>query len=177
MSCINIKQGGSWVAAQPYIKVAGVWEQATSVWVKAAGVWEEISCNGTIVAPAGLWQSDADPTSPYYASAGFRFNTDGTYSKRNATGSGDGWEANSGNWLSGGSAANFDIKWTTTSGGPPTGGPVASWLNMGTVRSVSLTRTTTGSQGWNADIEIRNASTLTVVYTGTHVIYVENGTG
>tara|TARA_B110000503_G_scaffold49068_1_gene79735 strand:+ start:4785 stop:5303 length:519 start_codon:yes stop_codon:yes gene_type:complete len=172
MSCIKIKQGGNWVAAQPYIKVANVWEQATSVWVKADGVWEEISCNGTIVAPATLNQTDINFNSP--ASAGWRFNTDGTLSKRTSA---LGWTSAGSNWLSGGSSSDYDILWTTTSGSITGGGPIGSWQSLTTSKEIYVNAVSAPSDGgWIGSVKIRQASTLNVVYTGSHNIYAENQT-
>ena len=168
MSSINIKQGGNWVTAQPWVKVTGTWRQVNSVWVKDAGTWREINSN-PIIAPTTLNQSDINFQSQ--ASAGFRFNTDGTLSQRTSA---LGWTS-AGNWLSGGSSADYDIFWTTTSGSITGGGPLGSWQSLATSKEIYVDAVSIGdSGGWIGSVQIRNNATSTVLYTGSHNIYAEN---
>ena len=167
MSSINIKQGGNWVTAQPWVKVTGTGRQVGSVWVKDGGTWREIAASNPIIAPTVLNQTRSafNPVD-----AGIRFNTDGTFDRRDTS---SGW-AFAGNWLAAGAtASDYDIYWTQTSvDGLSGGGPVGQWNNMGsTAKYVLIIATTPGTtEFFSANIQIRNTTTQTVLYNGTHAL-------
>jgi len=75
-------------------------------------------------------------------------------------------------WLPAGSAANYDCRLTMTTGSV-TGSATGTWLNLGTTRSWSLTQSVIGSASASGTIEIRDASTLTVLGTATVSFYAE----
>lgn len=70
-------------------------------------------------------------------------------------------------WLTLGTAANYDARWTNVSGAPTTG-TTGTWLNLGTSRSWTMDGP--GGMGTNVAIgtvEIRDAATLVVLATAT----------
>lgn len=41
MASINVKVGGTWRSARPWVKVSGTWQGVKSGWVKVSGVWQQ----------------------------------------------------------------------------------------------------------------------------------------
>ena len=41
MPSLNVKVGGVWKSAQPWVKVSGTWQSVKSGWVKVSGVWQQ----------------------------------------------------------------------------------------------------------------------------------------
>lgn len=71
-------------------------------------------------------------------------------------------------WQSGGAASDYDIRATVTSGSV-TGDVTSTWLNLGSSRAWTNTRTSNlaGTTTATLTVEIRNAATLAVLATGT----------
>jgi hypothetical protein len=72
-----------------------------------------------------------------------------------------------GTWRSGGVSADYEIRVTPTIGTFSSGSEsVSTWLSLGTTRSWRVTRTTFGTKGCSATVEIREAvSPFTVLDT------------
>lgn len=98
-------------------------------------------------------------TSPSDASATYALTNTGL---EQATGKADG------TWLLGGSAGDYDVRATLTSG-TLTLGTTGSWLNLGTSRSWNVTRTDDAAGTTTAEmtVEIRLAATGAVLATAT----------
>ena len=76
-------------------------------------------------------------------------------------------------WLTGSSDGSlYDIRVTPTAGSF-TVGTVSTWLNLGTDRFWSVTRASVGVKQCVSTVEVRNASTLTVLCTATFTITAE----
>lgn len=76
-------------------------------------------------------------------------------------------------WLLAGSAADYDVRLTINSG-TLTSGTSGSWLNLGTTRTWTLQRSgAIGISTTNTTVEIRSASTLTVLATATVIFTAE----
>lgn len=71
-------------------------------------------------------------------------------------------------WQGGGAASDYDIMATVTSGSV-TGSPTGSWLNLASSQSWAVTRTSNiaGTTSAVISVQIRNATTLAVLATGT----------
>lgn len=71
-------------------------------------------------------------------------------------------------WLTVGVASDYDVMMTLNSGTAPTGSALATWLNCGTTRSWTVSRgAAVGTNTANTTVQIRSASTLTVLATVT----------
>lgn len=71
-------------------------------------------------------------------------------------------------WQGGGAASDYDI-FATLNSGTVTGSPTGSWLNLGSGRSWTCTRASNiaGTTSAQITVQIRNATTLAVLATGT----------
>lgn len=79
----------------------------------------------------------------------------------------------SGTWLTAGAAADYDVMLTVNSGAL-TSGTVGSWLNLGTTRTWTLQRSgAVGTTTANTTVQIRSASSLSVLATATVVFTAE----
>lgn len=106
----------------------------------------------------------ASSTSPTDADAGYRLsNTGGAFELKNGAAT-----AISGEWLSAGSASDYEVR-ATLSSGTLSSGTTGSWLNLGTTREWHTIRTdnTSGDTDGVLLIEIRLAATGTVVTSAT----------
>lgn len=78
-------------------------------------------------------------------------------------------------WLTGsGAASDYDIRWTTTPGSDdPDTGATNTWLNLGTTRTWTISRTAGGGQLYGAVVEIRDTSTSTVLASADISVFLE----
>ena len=128
-----------------HINVSGTWKQITSLLASLLGT----PLNGVHVT---IQPTDANCVMQLLNTGGWSL-----------TGGG------SGTWQSGGSASDYEARWTTTSG-TLSGGTAGSWLGLGTSRSWSRNRTdnTAGTNTCVGTLEIRMAaSPNTVLSTST----------
>lgn len=89
---------------------------------------------------------------PADALASSTFNSNGTWSGTSQTGY---------NWRVGGSSSDYDVRYTKSSGtGTLSGLSDNVWYNLGTTRTVSLSRTFLGSVSWTGTVAIRQGSTI-----------------
>lgn len=79
-----------------------------------------------------------------------------------------------GTWLNSGSAANYQVEATQTSGTTITGAALGSWLLCSTSRSWSVTATAGQVNGATMTVQIRDVATQTVRATATITFDVEN---
>lgn len=78
----------------------------------------------------------------------------------------------SGEWLVSGSASSFEVRATVQSGAL-TSGTTGSWLNLGTTREWVVERTTLGTNTCALLVEIRNASSGSVLDSATITLTAE----
>ena len=72
----------------------------------------------------------------------------------------------SGEWMLVGPASGYEARFTILSGTLSTG-TAGSWLNLGTTRTWTVSRSTIGSTICQGTVEIRDAATLAVLATAT----------
>lgn len=77
----------------------------------------------------------------------------------------------SGEWLTSGSASSVEVRATLQSGSTPSG-TLNTWLNLGTTRSWTLSRTGIGTSSCVLLVELRNAASGTVLDTATITLQV-----
>lgn len=70
------------------------------------------------------------------------------------------------------SGSLYDIRWTNVSGAPTGGSATGTWLNLGSTRGWDISRATPGTSTCTGTVEIRDASTLTVLATATITLTV-----
>lgn len=122
-------------------------------------VWSRINC------------SDTDATSSRFtgtATAAYEVHADGTVYTTTGTNTLGLLE----NWLSFGTASNYEVKATLLGGATPTG-TLGSWLALSSNRAWTLSQSLVGDTTCTLLIEIRNALSLAVVDTATVTIYAE----
>ena len=73
------------------------------------------------------------------------------------------------NWLEGGTAGNYEVYLTTVSGTLSTGPAVDTWHSLGTTRSWSVARLTTGTKTFVGNFKIRRASDLAEMVANTQI--------
>lgn len=78
-------------------------------------------------------------------------------------------------WLTGsGSVSDYDVRWTPTPGSAaPNTGTINTWLNLGTTRTWTFTRTAGGGQLYGAVVDIRNSSTGTILASADISVFLE----
>lgn len=151
--------------------VAGTWKSIV-VWMNVAGTWKKCALHHNV---AGTWKAITQllgsnfgatlggndfAISPSDASVLFYVNNNGTWSM---TGGG------SGTWMAGGTASEYEARWTTTSGALSSG-TASTWLNLGTTRAWGRNETRNGyySSSVTGTFEVRMAaSPYTVLSTTT----------
>lgn len=90
-----------------------------------------------------------------------------------------GWTAvngGAGTWRLAGASSDYDVRLNQTGGSGASGSAVNTWLNLGTTRSWSCATTYPpgGVSSSSGTIEIRDASTLTVLASCTYDIFAES---
>ena len=131
--------GGAWVDIDVIKRRLG------SVWVN---VWQSIN-----ITDQNLYFSRPVDT----ATTGYRLNSSGIVESRAVT-----TYATLETWLTAGTASNYEVRATVTSG-TLSSGTTGSWLNLGTAREWTVARATVGTKQAIFTVEIRNATTLAVV--------------
>jgi hypothetical protein len=77
-------------------------------------------------------------------------------------------------WLISGVGADYDVMMTLNSGTSPTGSALATWLNLGSNRSWTVSRgALIGINTANTTVQIRSATSLVVLATATVVFTAE----
>ena len=88
-----------------------------------------------------------------------------------STGSADGGytSGTSFNWLEGGTAGNYEVYVTTVSGTFSSGPATGTWHNLGTTRSWSVARLTTGTKTFTGNFKIRRVSDSVEMVADTQI--------
>lgn len=113
---------------------------------------------------------EAIATDPATATAGYRLDNAGVaYTGENGT-----YSAISGEWLSGGSAGDYEC-FVTVNSGTLTSGPTGGWTSLSATQTWTLARTTNGSSNVNFTIQIRPVggsvvATATIDMTATREV-------
>jgi hypothetical protein len=158
---VNVNDAGVWKAAVPYVNDTGVWKPVVECWVKDGAVWKlSFASVVTIFVPTD--SDTVEAISPATATATVTFDNTGAYTIGDDSG---------GSWMIGlgGVAADYEIRWTNTSGTLSTG-TVGAWLNLGTSRSWDVSRSGVGGKSCTGTVEIRRASDSVVLATGSIAI-------
>lgn len=124
---------------------------------------------GDLVVPLAGGASESNTISPTWASAGWRFNPNGSIDNFGE------WFS-SGLWFYGGSdqvGADYEIRATRTSGTAPSGSALDTWLSLSAERSWTMVSSVVNwSKSCTLTIEIRRAGIPTVLTSGTYTIFV-----
>jgi hypothetical protein len=173
MSSINIKVGGTWRSARPYIKVGGVWQTVQTGWIKVAGVWQKFYQNFLVALANGaidVW-SDSPPGDP--AVSTINFLSDGTISfSATDSDAGSTVAASWGSPTTVGIGSQYWIRITPTSGTFSTNG-ASGWTSL----SATVSCTKQGNSGGASiifTVEISTdsgGSTIVATSTGNQLRY------
>jgi hypothetical protein len=139
--------------------VSGAWKSLLGIWVGASGVWKFVWA--AVNAPAtNAYDTVIQPNDAFTR---IRWNADGTWDKAGSTGTAPF------TWLPSGSASDYEIQFTLTTGDTPDGAALNTWHNLGTARSLSYTVTFDGFSelSGNGTYTIRHAASSTVVGTNS----------
>lgn len=77
-------------------------------------------------------------------------------------------------WLLSGAAADYDVRATLVSGNSPTGASLGTWLNLASSHAWQETASLGSIKTCTLTIEIRDATTLTVLDTATVTVTADN---
>jgi hypothetical protein len=163
---IKRKSGGTFVdVAAVKRRSGGTWITVANVYRRSGGTWIKIWPTLTIGVP-GTLDASRLVASPTTSVASITFNADGTYTRLNGA---------SGNWATpttGGVGAGYDIRWTNVSG-TLTSGTAGTWQNLSSARTYGRNRVGVGSATAVGTIEIRDASTLSVLTSCSTTLFAE----
>lgn len=158
---LSIGVSGASKLGKPSIGVSGVWKGWKSAWIGVGGAWKKFY-DSILVQLFDQSLSD-DQTAPTDASVSLAVNAGGTVSF--ALGGGGSTTLHT--WLLVGSAGDYEVMATQTSG-TVSSGTVSTWLNCGTTRSWSVVFTSNnGTKTCTLTIQIRDVATGTVQATCT----------
>jgi hypothetical protein len=162
---MHVRVGGSWQTVAPKVRVGGSWQNIKGAWVRVAGVWQKFySALAVAISDETVEHIRTTAT----ANAGYQLHSDGTIDLNRATTLT--WSVNGGTWLTGGASSDAEVRATLNSGSTPSGSALSTWLNLGTTRNWYVTRSANGTTTCNLTVEIRDASTLTVLDSATIVL-------
>lgn len=168
------------MAAELWVNDSGVARQIREVWVNDSGtarriqeIW--VNDSGTarrvyvsdVISITDVTASSAT-TDPTNATATYRLESDGDIG---AT-SGDNTVLDVGDWITPQTnMASYEARATTLSGTPV--GTMGAWLNLGSTRTWTLTRSSVGIGSASFTLEIRRASDGSVLDTATITLEAE----
>jgi hypothetical protein len=154
--------GGTWkdpVQGHVKVNVASVWKEVIQIYANVAGTWKEILYKVTLSGET-IQDGVLDPAN---ATAGIRFNTDGTIDKLvgvtytqidSAT-----------DWIipNGQASIDFDVRFTAPTGTwTSEAAAVNTWIDLGTNREWYVQQTSPGTNSITCTFEIRDKAGTTV---------------
>lgn len=158
---VSVKDGGTWKTGTAYVKDGGTWK----AWLVGAGGGGPGPGGSVAISDQSPYTYNITPTS---STAEYSLKNDGVAQYIDSVGT----TPISGEWLVSGSAADFEVRATATSG-TLTYGTTGSWESLGTTRAWGVTRTTIGIKSCTLTIEIRRASDGVVLDSATITLSAE----
>ena len=143
-----------------WMNVSGAWKKV-ALWMNVSGAWKQITFLLSSLMPASAGSSDF-AISPANASASLTLNADGTW---------DAVPGGAGTWRGGGTSAEYEARFTVTSGALSSG-TAGSWLNLGTSRSWARNENRDGiyfESICTGTLEIRTAAAPNTILSSTAV--------
>lgn len=151
---------GTWKDSTVWHNVSGTWKKC-SVWHNVAGVWKQITA---LLAVAISNKSVSHLGFGIGSSVVYEIRNDGiAYTKSG----GSFYVPIGGEWLTSGAVGDVEVRATKTSGTSPTGASLGVWLSCSTTRTWTLTAPSTGYVTCTLTVELRAASSGTVLDTAT----------
>jgi len=158
---MHIRVGGVWkTVSPPSVRVAGTWRTVAAGWVRVSGTWRQFYGGSSLAAsvPAGSYTHNVAgvPTD-----CNFVFIDTGSWSVNDNL-------SQTGVWKTGtGTGADYQVRWTTTSGSLDTGGS-GTWNTLNANRTYGVTMNSPGTKTCTGTVEIRQAAfPNTVLATGS----------
>lgn len=166
----HVKDGDTWKEiTAPSVRDGGTWKAITEGWVRDGGTWKQFFGALTIALTPGTI-SAVNPLGN--AVAGIRFNVAGVLQHlRNTT-----YSNVTGEWATATvDGADYEVYATlgTSSGVNSSTGTFGSWLNLGTAREWTITRSSVGVATRDITFQIRPAGGGDVLASATITLDVE----
>lgn len=153
----SVRVGGAWKELDPYVKVSGAWKIADAAWVKVGGAWKEFFRNLAAYLAGGSYSHTA--FSPSNATSGVKVDSDGYIYRLNGS-----TYVQQDQWLLGGTVAEFECRWTNTSGAITSGG-AGTWQSCASDQGFNVTYSSDspGSSTCTGTLELRMAASPNTV--------------
>jgi hypothetical protein len=162
---LHARVSGVWQEiTQPSARVSGVWQPLTEGWVRVSGVWQQFFAAGTVaITNQTIFEQEPEP-SPVISS--YTLKSDGTVVRGGVTFIED--------WFTPAppsTPANYECRASVVSGSGATfTNGMSTWVALSSDREVKLEWPFGAGTGYGErvlTVEIRNASTLSVLSTAT----------
>lgn len=162
----HVGVGGAWQEiSKIHIGVSGAWQEVQAAWIGVGGAWQKFYQNLRAALAGGSYSHTA--ASPANATSGVKVDSDGyIYRLNGAT------YVQQTQWLLGGTAAEFECRWTNTSGSLSSGS-AGTWQTCGSDQGFNITYTSDspGNNSCTGTLEIRMAaSPNTVLASASYTI-------
>ena len=183
---VHTKVSGTWKEVTGIsVNVASTWKTVNSGWTNVSGVWKQFFGTGTELLAAGNGGQvyTTDDLTPWDASVGIRFNTDGTVDAGTETEGGGMVWVSWGNWIVGGTpSSDYSVRYTNLSILSGSAWDVEAevedtWIDLGTQRIWTANRGAVGQDRFTCDFEVRiTAGAPPATATESYEFWIENTT-
>lgn len=173
----EIKHAGAWRTIDGVeVKHSGSWRTVKTIEVKHAGAWRTVYQSEAIALPSSISSTGLDVTSPYFALAGVKVDTDG-YMYRIVS---NAWSLVSGSqyWINDKAAtkSNYQCRLTGTGSVPNYYGlSLNTWYTLSSDRAWGLSQTTVGLKSFSGTLEIREIADTSNIVSCSISLNVEAG--
>lgn len=177
---VEAKHSGAWRNLTGIeVKHSGAWRDIKTVEVKHGGVWRTVYSGETLALPTTILSTGNDVSSPYYAAAGVKVDTDGYMYRLVTNGS---WSQVSGAdyWINNKSAtmSNYECQLVRTSGVASAnlyGLNLSTWYTLSVDRAWGISRSSQGNSSFAGTLYIREIANPSNVVTCGVTMYAEAG--
>lgn len=163
---LSVGVSGAWKAVEALsVGVSGAWKTVGKGWVGVGGAWKVFYEAVVVMLPATIDVSVVSSPGPAVSST--TFSADGTYTSTDGT--------SNGNWYTpttGAVGGGYEIRWTVVSGTLTTG-TTGTWQSLASDITYSRNRVAAGIATAVGTVEIRDASTLSVLASSTVTLEAE----
>lgn len=174
-----VRESGVWKELDPQVNVSGTWKRIENAWVRVAGVWKQFYQYARVFLPDStifLYEDTFGDSAPAQKTGTLAAQSSGNLSADTRQNGGlvtnQDWT-----WLLQGSASDYDVRLTKSTGDDPEAGSssLGTWLNLGSGRSWTWDVTTAGgSRSFTGTLSIRDTSTGDVLDTASVSVTLES---
>lgn len=162
-----------------WVRHSGAWREVKEVWVRSGGSWRQVFANLALSLPTTILSTGNDTSSPYYAAAGVKVDTDGYMYRLVSNGT---WSQVSGAdyWINDKSAtmSNYECQLVRTSGVASAnlyGLNLSTYYTLSADRAWGISRTSAGNSSFAGTLYIREIANPSNVVTCGVTLYAEAG--